>query len=188
MSDAQTQHALSPTVSRLDVDEPPTFADGSVRQLDPASVTADTIGWWILTGIYLVVGAVALPILWFAGDPEEWFMLALVAAWLVVAAALVYGTLRWPALAYRHTSYIVSPVGLEIRRGVLWRTVIDVPRSRVQHTDVTQGPVMRRFGLAALTVHTAGTDQAAVTLVGLSHETALRVRDVLIRGGADDGV
>ncbi len=63
-----------------------------------------------------------------------------------------------------------------------------MPRSRVQHTDVSQGPLERRFDLATLVLHTAGTQHAAVSLGGLSHKAALAIRDYLIEGGAGDAV
>ena len=94
----------------------------------------------------------------------------------------------WPAVEYRHASYRVDANGLEIRRGVYFRAVTNVPRSRVQHTDVAQGPLQRRFGLATLIVHTAGNDSAVVELPGLTHDTALAIRDHLLPGRSDDAV
>ena len=67
----------------------------------------------------------------------------------------------------------------------MWRQVTSVPRSRVQHIDVAQGPLIRRFELAQLIIHTAGTEHATVELNGLAHDVALRLRDFLIRGGDD---
>ena len=113
---------------------------------------------------------------------------ALTAAWTVGAAALVISAVAWPPVAYRHTRYAVGADGLEIRRGVFWRTVINVPRSRVQHTDVSQGPLERRFGLGALVVYTAGTDHARIDLGGLAHETAIALRDHLLPHERDDAV
>ena len=66
-----------------------------------------------------------------------------------------------------------------------WRTVVTVPRSRVQHTDVSQGPLERRFGLGTLVVYTAGTDHARVSLGGLAHAHALRIREQLLPRGDD---
>ena len=54
--------------------------------------------------------------------------------------------------------------------------------------DVSEGPIERSFGLATLVIHTAGTEQAAVSLGGLARDTAFRVRDWLIGGGEDDAV
>ncbi len=63
-----------------------------------------------------------------------------------------------------------------------------MPKSRVQHTDVSRGPIERGLGLATLIIHTAGTEQAAVSLSGLPHADAYRIRDFLIEGGEDDAV
>jgi len=94
----------------------------------------------------------------------------------------------WPPLEYRFAAYRVDGNGLEIRRGVYFRAVINVPRSRVQHTDVAQGPLQRRFGLATLIVHTAGNESAVVELPGLTHDIALAIRDHLLPGRSDDAV
>ncbi len=65
-------------------------------------------------------------------------------------------------------------------------SVVTVPRSRVQHTDVSQGPIERTYDLATLIIYTAGTHYASISLGGLSHETALFIRDHLIAGGEKD--
>ncbi len=90
--------------------------------------------------------------------------------------------LRLPRWVYENTWYIVRPQGLEIHRGIVWKSVVNVPRSRVQHIDVVQGPILRRFGLATLTLYTAGTHHAAVALTGISYETAIRIRDFFLHG------
>jgi uncharacterized protein len=55
-----------------------------------------------------------------------------------------------------------------------------VPRSRVQHTDVSQGPLERKHGLGRLVIFTAGTQHSRVELPGLAHHTALDIRDRLL--------
>ena len=166
----------------------PDIADGTVRHQDPAHIRAEAISWWITAAVVFFPGLIAIPIVWLSAEPDAWIMVLVTAVWLAAWVGFVLGALKWPRLAHRYTSYVLTPRALEIRRGVLWRSVTTVPRSRVQHTDVMQGPVMRKYGLAALTVYTAGTDHAVVTLPGLAHADAMRVREVLLRGGADDGV
>ena len=96
----------------------------------------------------------------------------------------------WPGVRYRNTSYRVDALGLTIRRGVLVRSEVSVPRTRVQHTDVNRGPVERAFGLATLVVYTAGTEHSSVLLGGLTEADAVAVRDFLIEGDdrVDDAV
>ncbi len=123
-----------------------------------------------------------------ADDLAGWGRMALVALWLLVMAGLAWHAERWPARVYAHTRYRADADGLLIRRGVYWRSVTHVPRSRVQHTDVSQGPMERRYGLGTLVVYTAGTDHARVSLPGLAHEVALQLRDDLRSDRHDDVV
>jgi len=164
-------------------------ADGVDHPLHPSSVTADRIGGGIFSAVVallLLVGMALLVVVGPLGGPAD--SILLVAAWLLLAGAIAGLNLWWPALRYRHTRYRVTGEGLRIRRGVVWRTVTSVPSSRVQHTDVSQGPIERYFGLATLIVYTAGTQHASISLGGLPYEKALSIRDFLIAGGADDAV
>ena len=108
--------------------------------------------------------------------------------WLAGVAAGAWAAERWPVLEYAHLGYQLDGDGLRVRRGVLWQIVTHVPRSRVQHTDVSQGPLERRYGLGTLVVYTAGTDHARVALPGLAHEVAQALRDELRAEQVDDAV
>ncbi len=167
----------------------PTIADGKQQQLDPRVVTTWRIGSAIavafLSGVLLIatlILAINLP------APLLFRFAVLPAVWLAVVALLGCWAFFWPEARYRHTFYRVFPAGLEIRRGVIWRVVIHVPKTRVQHTDVNQGPIERAFGLATLIIYTAGTEHASVALIGLERDTAFRIRDHLIPKDADDAV
>lgn len=104
-------------------------------------------------------------------------LLALAAAGLALSLGWRYAGLR-----FARTRFRLDEQGLEIHRGVWWRSRLRVLRSRVQHTDVHQGPLDRRWGLADLTVFTAGTESAAIRLAGLPAERALALRDALLQG------
>jgi membrane protein YdbS with pleckstrin-like domain len=58
----------------------------------------------------------------------------------------------------------------------------------VQHTDVSQGPLERRFGLGTLVIYTAGTAHSRVNLEGLDHEVARRIRAHLLPKDEGDAV
>jgi membrane protein YdbS with pleckstrin-like domain len=100
--------------------------------------------------------------------------------WAILTAAHAAWHQYRPVLAYRHSSFRLDAQGIEIRRGIFFRSVITVPRSRVQHTDVSQGPFERRHGLGTLQIFTAGVMHAHVPLAGLAHERALEIRDALL--------
>ncbi len=163
----------------------PDVLDGEPRTLDPRWPDSERVGWRIFAWIAFPVAAGAVAFWW---RPTGWPIAGLVAAPLLGATLVVRLGMRYTRAAFRRTSWHATEQVLEIRRGVWWRSVVTIPRVRVQHTDVRQGPVQRRFGLATLVVHTAGTEHATVTLEGMSRPEALAVRDHLLREQADDAV
>ena len=63
--------------------------------------------------------------------------------------------------------------------GWMFHTDTLVPFVRVQHLDVTRGPLDKLFGTASLVVHTAGTHNSIVTVNGLAPDRAAEIRDVI---------
>lgn len=165
--------------------EPPPIADGVLRQLDPNTIRAERTASWIFTSFVAVFLLIQLVVSLFGGP---WRIAFGVAVAIVVGGFLAWVSHRWPEISYRHTFYRVDPQGIEIRRGVFWRRILSVPKSRVQHTDVSQGPLQRTYALGTLVIYTAGTDHAKVELSGLSHARAMRIRDHLLPSGGDDAV
>ena len=108
--------------------------------------------------------------------------------WIVGTVAVGWFSYWWPPIAYRFMSYAVDDAGIEIRSGVYWRAVSNVPRSRVQHIDVLQGPLERKYGLGRLVIYTAGTAESKVELPGLTHHVALELRDRLLPRQTSDVV
>ncbi len=175
----------SPPERPPDVD--PSIADGVEHRLDARSVALGRTGAWIVTACILTGHALAIGIVALSPAPG-WVKALVAAAWIPIAAGLAWLSHRWPEIEHRYVTYKLDELGIEIRRGVFWTSVVNVPRSRVQHTDVSQGPLERRFGLGTLRIHTAGTQNAEVDLHGLDHALALRMRDHLVLTGGSDAV
>jgi len=167
-----------------ELDAPPpvacALADGELRSLAPEHVQAERVGGLVFTGFLALAAGVAILLGWIFDWFPHWLDLAIAPVWLLLAGALARFSWRWPLVEHRHMRWRVDEEGIEIRAGVIWRSVVNVPRSRVQHTDVEQGPVQRRYGLSTLALHTAGTEHAKVSLPGLTREDALAVRNFLL--------
>jgi membrane protein YdbS with pleckstrin-like domain len=166
----------------------PGIADGLTHQLDPRYIDLERQTGWIASAITTAIGLAGTSGFLLASRAGPWVVGPVIAGVAALIVLLTWWWQRWPAIEYRHASYRVDADGLEIRRGVYFRAVTTVPRSRVQHTDVSQGPLQRRFGLATLIVHTAGSENAEVDLPGLPHEVALRIRDHLLPRNTDNAV
>ena len=178
----------NPTLEPVELLEPLEPAD-LFERLDPRVIPLQRITGGILTATVAAGSFVGMSINLLGSDGASavrWILLP--AVWLVAVLLLAWQMYRWPPLAYQHTFYRVDDQGIEIRKGVYWRVVINVPRSRVQHIDVSQGPIERRYGLGTLVIYTAGTDHAKVELEGLEHGRALAIRDFLLPSGSTDAV
>jgi membrane protein YdbS with pleckstrin-like domain len=171
----------------MDSDTGDSIADGVTHQLDPRWISVQRIYGAIGSAVLAMAALVGLVVLWIASEILALGLL-LMPLWIIVLAVLAWHLRRWPALVYQHTSYRVDEVGLEIGRGVYWRTITNIPRSRIQHTDVWQGPIERRYGLGTLVVYTAGTQHSQVTLHGLEFSLARRIRTHLLPSDTGDAV
>jgi uncharacterized protein len=158
------------------------------RPLDPRFIPFQRAVGWIVTGSAAVGSIVALVVFLLVESRSVAIVAVLAALWPVGIASFGWFCYRFPELEYRHMSYAVDDHGIQIQRGVCWRDLTNVPRSRVQHTDVRQGPLERRYGLATLIIYTAGTAYARVELPGLAHADALAIRDQLLPPQSDDAV
>lgn len=167
-----------------------TLASGEFRRLDPRFVTVERIAGWIFFSCMLVAAMIAM-LIWLiaAWPPGLVYGVGCLLA-LLLACLIAWSVHVLPEWSHQTTSWLLDEKGLEIRRGILWKKETTVPRARVQHTDVHQGPLMRQYGLAKLVVHTAGTKEASVELAGLAHADAVALRDELIadKGGDSDVV
>ena len=127
-------------------------------------------GFWFS----LLLAAVAVPLLVrFTGMP------ILAALLLALAAGVCLGwtyTGRYAA----HYSAVYLADGVLIRRGVWWRSELFVPRARIQHTEINQGPLDRRWNMAGVRIHAAGTHLESIPLAGVPLAVAVQLRDALL--------
>ncbi|WP_052208578.1 PH domain-containing protein [Croceibacterium mercuriale] len=145
------------------------YADEPLTPLDPGYVRMVRL----LTGLALaapVIGAIVL-------EAEQVLPPGAVAVPVVLAAGWLL--LRLPLRRWRARGYVYGADALRVVRGLWWRRDITVPFGRVQHLDVTQGPLERLFGLGTLVLHTAGNHNSSVALPGLAHPQALAMRDTI---------
>jgi len=62
------------------------------------------------------------------------------------------------------------------RSGLFWRKTVIVPFNRVQHVEVSSGPLQRKFGLASVKFFTAGGITVDLRVDGLTAERAEQIR------------
>jgi len=134
------------------------------RMLNPVSKKAMYVGNALSLALMVVVGAVAV----YMVKDSEWFTLVLSVYAVAIAAMAVY-ELASPSIFYRHYRYRMDEDCIEVRRGVIFHSHTLVPVERIHQVNVSKGPILRKFGLADVTITTAG---GVVTLQYLEEEIA----------------
>lgn len=107
----------------------------------------------------------------------------LAAAALALAAVFVWSATVFSGYRYQAWTYAVREHDLTVSFGVWWRTRRCVPRARVQHVDIASGPIDRAFGLVSVSIYTAGTIAAVVTIPGVDPAEAEWLRAQLLTDG-----
>ena len=92
----------------------------------------------------------------------------------------------FPKIRWLRWRYEVRESEIELQHGlfIVKRTLI--PMVRVQHVDTSQGPILRKYNLAGITISTAATNHTIPALV-MEEADELRSRiSVLARVAEDD--
>jgi membrane protein YdbS with pleckstrin-like domain len=127
----------------------------------------------LLSWLPLVIGGLVLDNGVLADTP--FYGLASIALALIALVVVVMA----PQRIYRRLRYGLTDRLLQVVRGWLFHTDTIVPFVRVQHLDVTRGPLDKLFGTATLVVHTAGTRNSIVTVPGLAPDRVAEIRDII---------
>lgn len=124
--------------------------------------------------IWFVAAFLIFPLLLLTGNSAY-------AAYLFVALVLgELAALGWAKLLACSYTYDLSEQELKIRYGVLSRREFLVPLQRIQNVRLDQDFISRRFGLAQLTIQTAGENNKAV-IPGLFFSKAQTLRAMLLK-------
>jgi uncharacterized protein len=155
------------------------------QSVDPRAIAV----WRITTALTFAAPFVAVSIVAIATTVARLpVAIVFLIAWPLLLGVALVVVWRYPPARYRHLSYRIDDAGITIRDGVFWRTRSALSRMRIQHTDVSQGPLQRRYGVATLKLYTAGSHFTLIELPGLEHAAAVALGDQLQRQASDDAV
>ena len=98
-------------------------------------------------------------------------LLVLITAAVIVPLVLGKSRVKGVALREHDIAY---------RSGLYWRKTVLLPFNRVQHAEVSSGPLQRKYGLASLKFFTAGGSSVDLKIDGLTKEHAGEVRSYIM--------
>ncbi len=141
------------------------------RTLDPRSMRSMRIGYLLATAVF----AVAAVVLFFLRDLHEALIYACIGA-VALAVLMAVLTIVFPKIYYDHYRYFISEDRVDVRRGIIFLTHTVVPLERIHQVEVVSGPINRMYGLADVSITTAG---GVAKIEYLETEEAERIADEL---------
>nr|WP_295972820.1 PH domain-containing protein [uncultured Bacillus sp.] len=108
----------------------------------------------MITSVFFLLlagGMIALTIIF------EWPVWIIAAAIILFMCSLIFSVFIFPKLRWKRWRYEVREQEIELQHGMFIITRTLVPMVRVQHVDTKQGPILRKYSLASVTISTAAT-------------------------------
>lgn len=170
------------TVNKTDAvdNKPVDLLDNSLaiaewQAVDPAYLKLLRIN--LLFQLVIAGGALAV-FLWFMPPEIKIFFQIIAAIYGVIFLWLFF---RWAPKTVSRLQYWLRDDDIQMQKGYLYWRHLSIASNRIQHLEVTQGPIERYLGLSSLVIYTAGTMGSDMKLPGLRLETAQTIKARLLK-------
>lgn len=144
------------------------------QKLSKSAIKAWRISTALFTFFLIFIPLVLLLIYYFQSGGNafsQWTILAVAVVLIIIGALCIFFI---PEVRWQRWHYEVDEHEIDLQSGILIITRTLVPVKRVQHVDTRQGPILRSYGLADVTISTAATTHR---IPALEMATADEVRD-----------
>ncbi|MFT7269292.1 MAG: membrane protein YdbS with pleckstrin-like domain [Candidatus Endobugula sp.] len=165
----------------VDPNELPGLSDFEFKSVDPRYLKVSLISSTLFF-LVLIIGATAA--IYFS-EFEDKFLVYLISSSSI--AILLGLNVLVIILGFKKKKYALRQRDVIYTKGLIWSTRTTVPFIRIQHAELKQGPIERLFKLNSLKIFTAGGQSSDLVIPGLPEETALNIKDFILKKTAEDG-
>ena len=133
--------------------------------------------WRITSAIVDSIGIIiAGSLLWLSYhfDWANWLKVTFWIATIILPLFTIWEIIIRPKLLYKYWRYGIDENYVRLRYGIITRTDVVVPMTKIQYVEANQGPLMRKYNLYSLSIGTLGSDH---DIPALPEEEALVLRD-----------
>jgi membrane protein YdbS with pleckstrin-like domain len=121
---------------------------------------------WRLYGImetgFLLLVAIGAGVLAYIFEGPWWIYVVATVVVILFAYFFIY---LFPKVRWMRWRYEVRESEIELQHGIFIVKRTLIPMVRVQHVDTAQGPILRKYNLAEITISTAATNHTIPALV-----------------------
>jgi len=159
----------------VEVSSLPQIDDISMESLSPSYLKVSYLGTTIFFMILLVV---LIGIRFFAEFVIPfWLEIVILSVWFLLFFLSLWHTYE----GFQIQGFAIRERDLTYRSGVFFRSTTVIPFNRIQHAEVKQGPIERRFNLQRLEVYSAGGEGSDLYIPGLLGNRADQLKDFIIK-------
>jgi len=137
---------------------------------------------WLIVSV-LVLAAGSILIYFIRGLQAKWFIGLTAGAWLLITL-FSYWVIK---KSFTRKAYAMREKDVLYRTGWIIRRLHICPFNRIQHCSVHAGPLERKYGLASISLFTAGSEGSDLKIPGLTEETASAIREFIMQKVRKDG-
>jgi uncharacterized protein len=130
----------------------------------------------LLIQLIFVLSAFAF-VTWLIPQEIRWLSISLFGIYCLL---MVWLWSFWAARTAQRLQYALREDDINLQKGFMYWRQVSIACNRIQHLEVSQGPVERYLDLATLTVFTAGTMGSDMKLPGLRLATAQKIKAQLL--------
>lgn len=161
----------------IDLAQMPRFEEAEQHSLSPKHRTTNmALAGFLFVLVALIVSVIRfLP---FVALPEHLYDLYPVI--LGAFALLALWDAGYHFFADPLKSYSLRELDVSYSSGLIFRKAVNQPMLRIQHIELTRGPVERMVGLATLEVFSAGGAIHTFKIPGLEVDTAVQIRQFIL--------
>lgn len=128
------------------------------------------LGW----GIFFLIAAGVLTFIMITTEAKAWMLFT---PWLVLLVLILLVEIK----GFSIKGYALREKDITYKSGLIFFHMTSIPFNRIQHCEVTQGPLARLFDLASVKVYTAGGSSSDLSISGLTKERAQKLRDFITK-------
>lgn len=123
--------------------------------------------------VSIFVSIVVNIVIYFVLSFFQWPMWIL---WLMIAISTMiipYDVFIAPKWKYETCGYKISETNIQIKVGKIFEKEVLVPMKKVQHIELSQGPILKKYHLMKMTISTAAGSHE---LTGIAEDVAENIR------------
>lgn len=168
-------YAMEFSNAAIDVASLPRAEEIDLKRIEPSYWKVLQLSWLISNLILLTAAAAAV---FFIKKLHSVPLIALIAGVLILWAASRYWLLQ---RSFARKAYAIREKDVIYRTGYIIRKLHVCPFNRIQHCSVHSGLLERQYGLASLSLFTAGSEGSDLRIPGLKEETAAAIREFIMQ-------